>query len=319
MPQVESANTAGNEHTASGIGSAAGLVAHCFWGMSVLFWPLLADLPAVSIMAHRMLWSCAFLFLVLLLTKNWGKVRAAFASAKTVRLLLFCAALLAANWGLFLWAVNSGRVIEASLGYYITPLLNVLMGRLLLGERMSRAQGLGILLAITGVAWGIIVYGHLPWIAFILATTFSIYGYMQKTISVEPAPSLFTETLFLTPLCIIWLLTMHQGDFGTFVGHGAGRTLLLLSTIFFTAVPLLLFSFAARHVTLTTIGILQFVSPSINVLLAVFVMGETAKPSDCVAFPLIWLALGIYTWDALRQMRRLRHKVKLANEGEKTG
>ena len=312
MPQLESVNTAGRERTTAGsVGIAAGLFAHLFWGASVLFWPLLDDLPAVSILAHRMMWTCAFMLLVLLSTKRWGEVKTAFARSKTIRLLLFCAFLLAGNWGLFLWAVNSGRVIETSLGYYITPLLNVLMGRLLLGERMTRAQGMGILLAVAGVAWGLIVYGHFSWLSLVLASTFAIYGYMQKTISVEAAPSLFIETLFLTPMCIIWLLVMHPGNFGTLIGHGPGRTMLLLSTVFFTAVPLLTFSFAARHVTLTTIGVLQFVSPSINFLLAVFAMGEQVKPSDFVTFPLIWLALAIYTWDAIRRMQSLRHKVNI--------
>lgn len=287
-------------------GVLAGCSAHALWGVAVLYWRMLAELPAVSILAHRMAWSCLFVLAVLLLTGRLNEVKAAVRDRRTLFTLAFCACILSVNWGTFLWAVNRGNVVETSLGYFITPLLNVLMGRVLLGERLSRPQAAAILLALTGVLWGIVGYGHVPWIAFILALTFAVYGYLQKTVRVEAAPGLFVETAVLVPFALIWLTLAHPGEMGGLAGHGTGRPLLLMGTCMFTALPLLLFSYAARHVTLSTVGIVQYLSPSINFLLAVSVMGETIKPGDMVTFPLIWAALALYTWDALRSMRRLR-------------
>lgn len=293
-------------------GVLAGCSAHVCWGVAVLYWPLLADLPAVSILAHRMLWSCLFVLAVLLLTRRFDEVTAAVRDGRTFFILASCACILSVNWGIFLWAVNRGNVVETSLGYYITPLLNVLMGRLWLGERVSRPQGAAILLALAGVLWGIVGYGRVPWIAFVLALSFAVYGYLQKTVRVEAAPSLFVETAVLAPCALLWLYVMHPGDLGGVVGQGPGRAMLLMGTCLFTALPLLLFSYAARHVTLATIGIVQYLSPSINFLLAVFITGEKVKPADMVTFPLIWGALAIYTWDALRTMRAMRAKARAA-------
>lgn len=280
--------------------------AHILWGVAVLYWRLLAELPAVTILTHRMMWSCLFLFILLCVTGRSGEVRAALADRRTLLTLCACACILSFNWGLFLWAVNRGNVVETSLGYFITPLLNVLMGRVLLGERLSRPQALAILLALAGVLWGIVGYGHVPWIAFTLAMTFAVYGYLQKTVRVEAAPSLFMETVVLLPFALAWLAWAHPGEMGGMAGHGPLRPLLLIGTCLFTALPLLLFSYAARHITLATVGIVQYLSPSINFLLAVTIMGEKIKPGDTVTFPFIWAALILYTWDALRSMRRMK-------------
>ncbi len=296
-------------------GILAGCAAHLIWGVAVLFWPLLGDLPAVSILSHRIMWSCVFLFGVLALTGRLGEVLAALRDRRTLATLALCSALLSVNWGLFLWAVNRGNVVECSLGYFITPLLNVLMGRIFLGERLSRAQGFAILLAAAGVLGGVIAFGHVPWLALILALTFAVYGYLQKTVRVEAGPSLFMETAILFPLALGWLAFAHP-DLGGLWGRGMGRTLLLTSTCLFTAVPLLMFSYAARHIQLATVGIIQYVSPSLNFLLAVLVTGEAVKPSDALTFPLIWIALAVYTVDALRSMRALR--ARAARDGGAT-
>ena len=253
-----------------------------------------------------MAWSCLFVLAVLIATGRTGEVRSAAAARRSLFTLACCACILSVNWGTFLWAVNRGNVVETSLGYFITPLLNVLMGRVLLGERLSRPQAAAILLALAGVLWGVVAYGHVPWIAFVLALTFAVYGYLQKTVRVEAAPGLFVETAVLLPFALLWLIFAHPGEMGGLAGHGTARPLLLMGTCLFTALPLLLFSYAARHVTLATVGIVQYLSPSINFLLAVTVMGEAIKPGDMVTFPLIWSALALYTWDALRSMRRLK-------------
>ncbi|MCH5276639.1 MAG: EamA family transporter RarD [Desulfovibrionaceae bacterium] len=287
-------------------GVLAGCSAHVLWGVAVLYWRLLAELPAVTILAHRMIWSCLFVFILLRATGRGGEVRAALAERRTMLTLCACACILSANWGIFLWAVNRGNVIETSLGYFITPLLNVFMGRALLGERLSRLQAAAILLALAGVLWSMVGYGHVPWVAFLLALSFAVFGYLQKTVRVEAAPSLFIETVVLLPFALMWLSLAHPGEMGGMTGHGALRPLLLTGTCLFTALPLVLFSYAARHITLATVGIVQYLSPSINFLLAVTLMGERIKPGDMVTFPLIWAALALYTWDALRSMRRLK-------------
>lgn len=285
-------------------GAGAGLSAHLLWGVAVLFWPLLADMSPVSIMAHRMIWSCVFMGLLLLYT---GQMRGVLALAREPKVLFrtFCsAALLGTNWSIFLWAVNTGQVLETSLGYFITPLLNVLMGRIFLGERLSRLQALAIALAAAGVTFSIAAYGHIPLTGLSLAVTFALYGYLQKTVRVALFPGFFTQTLMLVPPALLWLAFVEQGL--GFFGHGMTRQLELVGTVLFTGLPLILFGYAARHVTLATIGILQYVSPSINFVLAITVLGESMKASDKIAFPMIWLALAIYTWDAIHQLRKIK-------------
>jgi chloramphenicol-sensitive protein RarD len=288
----------------------SGVAAQSIWGVAILYWPLLADLPAVSILAHRMIWSCLLLLGVMLITRRFRETAKSIKDRRTLLTLVCCAAILAFNWGLFLWTVNNGRVIEASLGYYITPLLNVLMGRVLLGEKMSRPQGLAILLALLGVGYGVAVFGHFPGIGLLLAGSSAVYGYLQKTVRIEAVPSLFVETAVIFPFALIWLFVMHPVDLGGLIGWGPGRVLLLMGTSLCTALPLALFGYAARHIPLAMVGIIQYLSPSLNFLLAVLFMGEIVKPADMVTFPLIWCGLIIYTWDTARTMRAMRSLAK---------
>lgn len=295
-----------HECTGSCAGTAAGLTAHLFWGFSVLFWPLLAGLSPISIMAHRMIWTVVFLGLVLMLRGHMHDVKNALQNKRTLLCLFAAALMLGTNWSIYLFAVTTGQIVESSLGYFITPLLNVLMGRVLLGEKLSRPQGVAIVLAFLGVVASVAAYGRIPWIGFILAFTFALYGYVQKTLRMDAAPSLFVQALILTPAAILWLGFTEAG-FGI-VGYGPLRPVLLIATIAFTGLPLLLFGYAARHITLATIGILQYVSPSISFILAITVLGESMKPSDMISFPVIWLALAIYTWDALRHLRSIKER-----------
>ena len=294
------------ECTGSCAGTRAGLAAHLLWGLAVLFWPLLGSLNPISIMAHRMIWTVIFLGAVLAVTRQFPAVRAAFESRRTLLSLFLAAALLGLNWSVYLLAVTTGRIVESSLGYFITPLLNVLMGRLLLGEKLSRAQGAAVALAVVGVSASVLAYGHIPWIGLTLAFSFAFYGYVQKTLRMPSAPSLFVQALMLMPLSLLWLGFTEPG-FGI-VGYGPLRPVLLACTIAFTGLPLLMFGYAARRVTLATIGILQYVSPPISFLLAITVLGESMKPSDMISFPVIWLALVIYTWDALHHLRSFKEK-----------
>ena len=295
-----------HECSASCAGTGAGLSAHLLWGFAVLFWPLLGTLNPVSIMAHRMIWTVAFLGIVLLAEGHMHAVKNAFQNRRTLVSLFFAAVMLGLNWTIYLFAVTTGQIVESSLGYFITPLLNVLMGRVLLGEKLSRPQGAAIALAFCGVAASVIAYGRIPWIGCTLALSFALYGYVQKTLRMDAAPSLFVQALMLMPAAVLWLGFTEPGF--AIVGYGPMRPVLLICTIAFTGMPLLLFGYAARHVTLATIGILQYVSPSIAFLLAITVLGESMKPSDMISFPVIWLALAIYTYDAIHHLRSIKEK-----------
>ncbi len=296
-----------HECTASCAGTGAGLGAHLLWGFAVLFWPLLTGMDPISIMSHRMIWTVAFLGLILAVTGKLSAVRQAFCSKRVFFSLLLAATLLGLNWSLYIWAVTSGMVVDSSLGYFITPLLNVLMGRMFLGEKLTKAQGIAIALAFFGVAVSVIAYGSIPWLGCTLAFTFALYGYVQKTLGMDSAPSLFVQALLLMPAALLWLGLTEEGM--GIVGCGPMRPVLLISTIAFTGLPLMMFGYAARRVTLATIGILQYVSPSISFLLAITVLGESMDPADMISFPVIWLALAIYTWDAVHHLHRIKEKV----------
>ena len=295
-----------HECTASFAGTGAGLGAHLLWGFAVLFWPLLTGMDPISIMSHRMIWTAVFLAFVLAFTGQLASLREALREKKVLLPLAAAAFLLAFNWTLYIWGVTSGRVVESTLGYFITPLLNVLMGRLFLGETLSRAQAVAIGLAFRAVAASIIAFGHVPWLGLVLAISFALYGFVQKTLRMPAAASLFIQALILMPAAILWLFVMEEGMGMT--GHGILRPVLLVCTVFFTGLPLMMFGYAARRVTLATIGILQYVSPSIAFLLAVTVLGEGIKQADMISFPVIWLALAIYTWDALHHLHRTKEK-----------
>ncbi|WP_446425019.1 EamA family transporter RarD [Mailhella sp.] len=295
-----------HECTASCAGTGAGLGAHLLWGFAVLFWPLLTGMDPISIMSHRMIWTAVFLAFVLAFTGQLGSMREAFRAKRVFLPLAAAAFLLALNWTLYIWGVTSGQVVESTLGYFITPLLNVLMGRLFLGETLSKAQAVSIGLAFVAVAASIIAFGHVPWLGLVLATTFALYGFVQKTLRMPAAASLFIQALILMPAAFLWLFITEEGMGMT--GHGALRPVLLVCTVFFTGLPLMMFGYAARRVTLATIGILQYVSPSIAFLLAVTVLGEGIKQADMISFPVIWLALAIYTWDALHHLHRTKEK-----------
>ena len=295
-----------HECTASFAGTGAGLGAHLLWGFAVLFWPLLTGMDPISIMSHRMIWTAVFLAFVLAFTGQLASLREALREKKVLLPLAAAAFLLAFNWTLYIWGVTSGRVVESTLGYFITPLLNVLMGRLFLGETLSRAQAVAIGLAFLAVAASIIAFGHVPWLGLVLAISFALYGFVQKTLRMPAAASLFIQALILMPAAILWLFAMEEGMGMT--GHGILRPVLLVCTVFFTGLPLMMFGYAARRVTLATIGILQYVSPSIAFLLAITILGEGIKTADMISFPVIWLALAIYTWDALHHLHRTKEK-----------
>lgn len=290
--------------TTSRQGLLAALGAFFIWGMLPLYWHQLDAVSSFEILCHRILWSFVFLLPVVVLTGRWNEVRSAVLDRKTLLRITCSGLLVACNWYLYIWAVNSGRVIETSLGYYINPLMNAAIGCLFLRERPSRVQGAALGLATCGVLWMVIGYGKFPWVALTLAISFSLYGFMRKTVRVESIPGLFIETTILAPFVGGWLGWLWYRGEGAFTTMGMQVDLLLMGAGIATSVPLIWFAFAARNLRLTTLGILQYVAPTLAFLQGVFLFHEPLTTAHFVTFGCIWGALAIYTFDSWRNLRR---------------
>jgi chloramphenicol-sensitive protein RarD len=289
------------EHSSTAL--IAGLAAFVTWGLVPVYWKLLMEIPAPQILAHRFVWTIAFLAALLTWQRRWPEV---IVTAATPRAALFCLSsgiMVSLNWLIFIWAVNIGRVLETSLGYFMTPIVNVLLGALILRERLTLAQLTSILIASAGVIVLTIGYGHFPWIAICLCITFGLYGLLRKQSGTAAITGLFLETTFLSPIAIAYLvvLTTH----GTLIFGSSHPTLsaLLLSTGIVTALPLVWFGYAARHLRLVTIGFLQYLSPSISFFLGVFLYRETFTVVHLITFSLIWIALALVSAEALVRWR----------------
>jgi len=286
----------------------AGIAAFVTWGMIPGYWKLLKDVPAAEILAHRYLWTTVFLTALLTWQRRWSEV---LANARTPRAVLYCLAsgcTISINWFLFIWAVNMGRVIETSLGYFMTPLVNVLFGALFLGERLTRWQVVAVLLAALGVANLTFGYGRFPWVALTLCVSFGVYGLLRKQSGTAAIPGLFFETVLLVPVALFYLFSLHLHGTLLFAKSGWWLTLLLISTGVVTALPLVWFGYAARHLRLTTVGFLQYLAPSGSFCLGVFAYHETFTRGHLVTFCLIWIALVVFTLDTLTRWRSVRSK-----------
>jgi chloramphenicol-sensitive protein RarD len=289
-------------------GVAAGLAAYLLWGLFPLYFPLLEPAGGLEIVAHRVVWSLLFIGLLLTVLRGWSQVRRAVTDRRTLLVLSGAAVLIVVNWLVFVYAVNSGHVVESSLGYFINPLVSVLLGVVVFRERLRRLQWLAVALAAVAVVVLTVDYGHPPWIALALAGSFGLYGLMKKLVRVEAAPGLFIETalVFLPALAVIVVLEA-QGS-AAFAHEGAGNAVLLALSGVATAVPLLLFAAAARRVPLSTVGLLQYVNPLIQLAIGVFVLGEPMPPARLVGFAIVWLALAVFTVDSLRQAHSARRE-----------
>ena len=287
-------------------GLVAGVAAFVTWGIVPVYWKLLRFVPAEEILAHRFVWTCVFMILLLSWQARWGEV---FANLRSRRTALFCTAsglAIAVNWGVFIWAVNAGHVLETSLGYFMTPLVNVLFGAIFLRERLTRLQLLSVLLATGAVLYLTLGFGRLPWIALTLCFSFGLYGLLRKVSGAAPIPGLFLETTIIVPLALGWLIYIG-GTAGPHFGRASfGLSLLLVSTGIVTGVPLLWFAHAARHLRLTTLGFLQYLAPSCTFFLGIFVFHESFRRAQMVTFALIWIALAIFTADAVARWRSTR-------------
>ena len=285
-------------------GPAAAALAYVLWGIFPLYIKQIAAVPALEIVLHRSWWSMVFVFALLALARRLAWLRGLAGQYRLLALTAASALLLSANWLLYVWAVNAGRVLDASLGYFINPLINVLLGTLLLHERPRPLQWAAVVLAAAGVVWLTAAAGTLPWVSLLLAGSFGVYGLLRKTAPLGAVEGLALETLLLAPLAgggLVWLAWQGRGHFGS--GDWVQDAWLLAAGPF-TAVPLLLFGYGARRVTLATLGLLQYLGPSIQFLLGVFVYHEPFAPVRGLGFALIWSGLVVYSAEGLWRLRR---------------
>lgn len=281
-----------------------GVSAYLTWGLFPLYWPLLEPAGAVEILAHRIAWSLATMLLVLVLSRRLPQLRALLARHRARNLLTVAAVVIAVNWGTYIYGVNNHRVVETSLGYFINPLVTVLMGVVILREHLRRWQWVALAIAFVAVLGLTIEYGHPPWVALTLAFSFGTYGLAKKQAGVEAIESLTYETVVLVPIALGYLIWLGGSGDSHFAGHGVGHSLLLASTGIVTAVPLLCFGAAAIRVPMTTLGLLQYLAPIVQFVLGVTVLDEHMSLMRWVGFALVWVALAIFTLEATRHHRR---------------
>ncbi len=280
-------------------GGLATAGAFVLWGLFPIYWKALVAVDPVEIIAHRIVWSLAFTALLLVARRRWREIGPALRSWRAVARLATSAALLSVNWLIYVYGVNSGRILETSLGYFITPLANVVLGMVFLRERLRPAQAAALVLATAAVVNQVLASGGVPWIGLSLAVTFGFYGLLRKTATLDSLPGLAAETLLLTVPAGAYLAATVAGGTAALGRAGALDHALLLGTGVVTAVPLLLFGFGARRIRLTTVGLLQYLAPSGAFLLGVFAYGEPFDRTRVVTFALIWTALAVFAADGL--------------------
>lgn len=292
-------------HAQARAGAAAAATCYFLWGLVPLYWKQLAGIDPVELIAHRHLWSLALLLALLAAQGAFAGLGAAFRDLRTFARLLLGALLLTGNWLVYVWGVNAGHVIETSLGYFLVPLVNVAAGRWILHEQLRRAQWIAIGLAATGVAVLIAQVGRPPWIALTLAATWGGYSLLRKQSTLAAIPGLAAETLVLAPFALAYLGWRHVDGTGALGRVDLPSTLLIASAGLVTAVPLLLFAYGAKRVRLSTLGLLQYLAPSVQLVLGIWVYHEPFSRARVVSFAFIWAALVLYTADnLLAQTRR---------------
>lgn len=285
-------------------GLLLGLGAYTFWGVLPLYFRLLAAVPALEVLAHRVIWSLVLLVVVVSVMRRWPTVRAAM-NRRTLLLLVGSAALIGVNWLIYIWAVNNGHTLAGSLGYFINPLLNVALGVIVLGERLRRWQGIAIALAATGVAAMALVALDTLWISLSLAVTFGLYGLARKVVAIDSLGGLTVETMLLAPASLAYVLIIGREGAGAF-GQTIATDALLVLLGAFTALPLLMFAAAARLLPYSTLALLQYVAPTLQFLVAVVVFGEPLLPLHLLVFGLIWIGCAVFAWDTVRAAREQR-------------
>lgn len=298
-PPTTSAITSREVHT-QGRGITSGALAYVLWGLFPAYWPLLVPAQPIEVLAHRIVWSFVTLAVAVVLLRRWRPLLDL--SGKGWLIVTAAAALITVNWGTYIYAVNSDHVVESALGYFITPLVSVALGMIFLKERLRLAQAVAIGVLVVAVIVLTVDYGRLPVISLVLACSFGVYGLLKKKVPLDAVSSITAESAVITPIALVYLLTL--GSANTFASEGGAHMALLISTGIVTVIPLVLFSAGARLIPLTTMGMLQYLAPILQFSWGVFVVHEPMPTSRWFGFALVWLALAVFTFDALRNRRR---------------
>ncbi len=283
------------------IGVIAGLVSYVIWGLFPLFWPLVEPAGAPEILAHRILWSLAFLVVVLVFTAGFRWLRTV--GRRRFLQLGAAAALITVNWGVFIYAVNNDHVVDSALGYYINPLVSVALGLVVLHEHLRPRQRVAVLIGLLAVVVLTVEYGKPPWIALILACSFGTYGLVKKQVGLDGTQSLFVETAILVVPALAYIVVTGLKGTATFTADDIGHSLLLMAGGVVTAVPLILFGAAAIRIPLSTIGLMQYIAPTMHFVIGVAIYGEAMPAGRVAGFVLVWIALIVLTVDALGTLR----------------
>jgi chloramphenicol-sensitive protein RarD len=279
------------------------LSAYSMWGIAPIYFKLLTTVPALEIVMHRVVWSVLVLCVLLVVRKKFSQVFKAIRDPKVIITLAISGLLLAVNWLVFIWAVNNDKMLDASLGYFINPLFNVLLARFFLHESLTRLQLLAVFVALAGVAFLIFSYGQLPWVSLVLATSFSIYGLLRKKVTVDSMPGLLIESCILLPFALLYWLIMDTSS-GNMLANSSDLNITLMLAGVVTTAPLLCFTAAARRIRYTTLGFFQYIGPSLMFLLAVMYYQEPLDTTRIITFACVWSGLLIYVYDSLRIYRK---------------
>ena len=285
-------------------GIGFGLLAYGMWGFFPLFFRQLSDVSPMDILSNRAVWACVLVGLLLTLRRQWPMVAAVFRTWRQLAMLSVAALLIGTNWLVFLWAVANRQVMASSLGYFLTPLVNVLLGLLVLKERLNRLEWLSVALALLAMVNEIVALGSLPWVSLVLATTFGTYGLVRKQLPVDAISGLWLETLAMLPVCGLYALWQARHGHAVFGGHDLRTTLLLISAGAITALPLMAFAAATQRLDLVTVGMLMYINPTLQFLTAVWIFGEPAQPARLFSFGLIWLGLLVFSGSAWCKYRQ---------------
>ena len=284
-------------------GVLIGLAAYTMWGVFPIYFKLVAAVPPFEVLGHRILWAVPFGALIILARKQWREVVAAFVDRTMLAWLILAAVCISANWLIYIWAIQNDRIVETSLGYYINPLMFVAVGAVMLGERLRRLQAVAVALAAFGVVFLTVSGGTVPWVALSLASLFTAYGVIRRQIAVGAMPGLFIETALLLPFAAAWIGWLVLQEEAAISTGSTGLAALLVAGGPITVLPLLCFAIAAKRVSLTTIGFLQFIAPTLQFLIGVY-YGEPLTAARIVCFVCIWAAVLVFSYDALRRGRK---------------
>ncbi|MGB1300345.1 MAG: EamA family transporter RarD [Pseudoalteromonas tetraodonis] len=294
-------------------GAIFACLAFFMWGLAPIYFKMIQHVSAFEILMHRVIWSVMFLILVVSVLNYWNKIKRILIQPKLILMLVVTSTLLGFNWGLFIWAINNNHMLDASLGYYINPLLNVLLGMVFLNERLRKLQGAAVALAFTGVLLQLISFGSFPVVAFSLATSFALYGLLRKKLQVDALPGILIEALILLPVALTYWWLMVPTETSNLSANDWLTNALLVSAGIVTTLPLLCFTGAAKRLQYTTLGFFQYIGPSLMFILAVVFYGEVFDAERVITFACIWSALAIFSWDSYHQSRKRRKAAIVAS------